>query len=496
MSKNKKIEQRKKEERYHKRVFIIFLFCILVFLITFIWSLIDYNKDKIDANNFCKIGKETISKPEVDFYYNLAASNYTETYQNYLETLGLDRNKSFSEQKYDDKLTWEDFFYKTAIEYIQQTRGLLAEMKKNNIEIDVQPQIDEWKSTLQASATDEQVTLEFLIEYIYGEGTTEEEISGYLRDYLTSTEYYQTIMKQNEDNLTIEEIDKYINSNKNEFQRMKYRDFSFSYANTNIDNDGHIIEKGYNEKSEKEKVEKKANEFLNKISDEESFNNICMEYASKEEKDYYKQNKDFSLVNSTKATTNESFINWLTDKNRKEGDKTVICDENTKTYHVLYYISTQLDESKTRNIRQIYIPSNTTNDNEDSPEEVAKQEAENIFEEWKSGEKTEDSFAELASKYSENSTDSDNLYKYIKQGDMEVNINNWIFGERQIGDCEVIEGESGYHILYFIGDADLNTTQAIARETIIQNKNTEFLEKMTKSYPVTDKKGNLKYLEK
>lgn len=492
MSKNKRKEQRKKTELHQKQIFFIFSFFVLIFLVVFIWSLIDYNKDKIDADNFCKVGDEIISKPEFDFYYDMATGNYLQTYDSYLDSLGLDRNKSFSEQKYDDNMTWEDFFCKTAIEYIQQTKGLLAEMKKNNVEIDVEAEIDEWKSSLEASATDEQVSLDFLIEYIYGEGTTEEEIAGYLRDYLSSTEYYQSIMKENEDSLTTEEIDKYISSNTDNFKKIKYRDFSLSYANTNIDDDGHPIEKGYDEEAEKEKAENKAKEFMGKVTTEDSFNNICMEYVSKDEQEYYKENKDFSLVTTTKATTSESLMKWLGDESRKTGDKTVLCDEDTQTYHVLFYISSALDEGKTVNVRQIYVASDTANSTEGlSLEEAAEQEAKNIFEEWNSGEKTEDSFSELATNYNSN----DSYYQYIKQGDMEASINDWIFGERKVGDCEVVEGETGYYILYFCGDADLNTTQAIARETIIQNKNSDFLKKMTEKYPLTDKKGNLKHLE-
>lgn len=81
-------------------------------------------------------------------------------------------------------------------------------------------------------------------------------------------------------------------------------------------------------------------------------------------------------------------------------------------------------------------------------------EAEKILEEWKSGEATEDSFAELANKYTEDpgSSTTGGLYEDIAPGDSYVeNFLNWTIDmNRQTGDTEIVKTEYGYHIMYYV----------------------------------------------
>lgn len=89
------------------------------------------------------------------------------------------------------------------------------------------------------------------------------------------------------------------------------------------------------------------------------------------------------------------------------------------------------------------------------PEEAwaaAKTEAEAILAEWKSGEATEESFAQLANTRSADSDGTDGgLYSQVTEGQMVEAFNNWIFDEaRQYGDVEIVETEFGYHIMFFV----------------------------------------------
>ena len=89
-------------------------------------------------------------------------------------------------------------------------------------------------------------------------------------------------------------------------------------------------------------------------------------------------------------------------------------------------------------------------------------EAEALLEQFKSGDKTAESFGELAAKNSDDSGSVGNggLYTNVAKGDMVAPFDQWIYDEsRQPGDTGLVfvdqEGYyTGYHVMYFEGVAD------------------------------------------
>ena len=89
--------------------------------------------------------------------------------------------------------------------------------------------------------------------------------------------------------------------------------------------------------------------------------------------------------------------------------------------------------------------------------ETCKEEAQKILDQWKAGEATPESFAELAKKYSEDpgSYNNGGLYTEVKKGDMVASFDSWCFDEeRKAGDTGLVQTEYGYHIMYFEGTED------------------------------------------
>ena len=84
----------------------------------------------------------------------------------------------------------------------------------------------------------------------------------------------------------------------------------------------------------------------------------------------------------------------------------------------------------------------------------AEEEAERIYEEWKSGDATEESFGELANTYSADtgSNTTGGLYEDVYPGQMVTEFNDWCFDtSRQPGDTAIIRTSYGYHIMYYVG---------------------------------------------
>lgn len=92
------------------------------------------------------------------------------------------------------------------------------------------------------------------------------------------------------------------------------------------------------------------------------------------------------------------------------------------------------------------------------------EEAEKILSEWKSGEATEQSFAQLANTYSADggSNTTGGLYEGITRDSNYVeNFLNWSVDEtRAVGDTEIVQTDFGYHIMYFVSGEPIWITAA------------------------------------
>ena len=89
-------------------------------------------------------------------------------------------------------------------------------------------------------------------------------------------------------------------------------------------------------------------------------------------------------------------------------------------------------------------------------------EAEKILNEWKSGDATEESFAQLATTYTEDTGSAANggLYEDIEPGSNYVpNFLSWAIDmTRQTGDTDIVKTEFGYHIMYYVSGEPYWTT--------------------------------------
>lgn len=91
------------------------------------------------------------------------------------------------------------------------------------------------------------------------------------------------------------------------------------------------------------------------------------------------------------------------------------------------------------------------------PEEawaVAEKEANEILNQWLSGDQTEDAFAALANEFSADtgSNTTGGLYTDVYVGMMVEEFEAWCFDEtRQVGDYGIVKTDLGYHIMYFSG---------------------------------------------
>lgn len=163
-------------------------------------------------------------------------------------------------------------------------------------------------------------------------------------------------------------------------------------------------------------------------------------------------------------------------------------DEEIQAYfaqHEAEYAENGLtQDTHTVDVRHILLmPEGATNEtirSETFPDEAwetAQAKAQEILDRYLAGDKTEDSFATLATEYSEDPGSAANggLYTGVNEGDMVAEFNDWCFdAARQAGDTDVVKTSFGYHIMYYVGSTTV--WQDTVRNDIISQWTQDFVE--------------------
>ena len=119
------------------------------------------------------------------------------------------------------------------------------------------------------------------------------------------------------------------------------------------------------------------------------------------------------------------------------------------------------------------------------------QKAEDIYNKWQEGDKSEESFAVLANENTDDNNDTNldgqpdgGLYEGVYQGRMVPEFDAWCFDEsRQIGDHDLVKTVYGYHIMFFCGSEKVWYTTA--KNDLISERAYEMLETAMEKHTAT-----------
>lgn len=147
----------------------------------------------------------------------------------------------------------------------------------------------------------------------------------------------------------------------------------------------------------------------------------------------------------------------------------------------------------TVDVRHILI---MVNEDSDAAWTLAETEARRILQEYKDGGATEELFAELANKYSEDGGSNTNggLYSGVTRGKMVEVFNDWILdGSRKPGDTDILKADyhyQGYHIMYWV-KGDLAWESAVM-QTMLTERSSEMLAGGIEKWPLERIEENIK----
>ena len=146
-------------------------------------------------------------------------------------------------------------------------------------------------------------------------------------------------------------------------------------------------------------------------------------------------------------------------------------------------------------VRHILIQPTETDENGEYTEEAwaqAQTEAERIYAEWEAGERTEDSFAQLAMQYSvDGSASNGGLYEDVYPGMMVTEFNDWCFADgRAVGDSGIVKTKFGYHVMFYSGTTDEIYWITAAKQSYLNEQASALLDEICSRYPVTSNMDN------
>ena len=448
-------------------------------------------------------GDEKLTVTEYNYYYmglyNQACSlsqQYDQQYSGY-GTSYFNTAKSPAEQDYPGEdapegvKTWADYF-----EHMAVIRGFLMKelyadaMADKNFKLtdtqqkELDEAIAELKSQLEEQAETNDVSPNVYTSKICGEGLT---LDQYLelseRDQIAQyyLEWYQA---NSADAISDADVKKYYEENKDTLDIASIRYFAVTYKTE----DSTDTTAKYTEAQAKARAE----EFLSKITDEESVKALAIEYADEEHKSSYNTDSATLGSNLTKAglsQLSEEFANWTFDSARKYGDTAMFKVESQNAYYVAFMVSTPAKDTSvsSADVRHLLVQAATTDENgkalstaeQNKNFEAAKKEAEELLEEWKAGDATEESFSALVKEHTDDagSKETGGLYEGIaNDGKYVQEFTEWALQDHKPGDTGIVKTTYGYHIMYYVSNDGIEKWESDTRTAIANEKYTEYFD--------------------
>lgn len=469
------------------------------------------------------VGDKTYSVAEYSYYYTTVFQTYANS-QNSLGMALFDSSKDPATQTTTDDdgntITYDELFRNTVKENLETSDYYLKKAKAEGVTLsdESKADIDSTIAELESYAKQYGYSASRYISVLYGKGLNVKKFRSLLEDQYLVTQY---MTDENADlyaAITDDEIEEKYAEDPSAYQLVDIRLLGKALSSED-ETDAEATETDAAADTVKAQAEAKAEEMLGKITDEASFVELAKEYCDEGDRATF-ESETASLVKGLKKSIVSSNIgsdlaDWLYDSARVAGDKRTY---STSDYaYVIYLIApayrsedrlvsarhilisfesvkstlesqAAIDEDATATdaalddttVKTVDAADGTKVTNEGtgySSEVVLKtyEQAKEVLDLFNNGDKTEESFADLAEQYSADSgsvgEDATNggggLYENIEKGQMVAPFENWVYDEsRQPGDTGIVMTNYGYHVMYFVSRADEPSWKADIRSTI------------------------------
>ena len=429
-----------------------------------------------------KVGDYTLNAVELNYFFVDAVVEWYNANGSMSHLMGFDPGKPLNEQIISSATgeTWADSFLDTALKNAQSTYAMYDQAMKagftlsRDMRLDVdsliknlQSTIDYYKKLYESMGYDYPYTdVAGYLTSTYGTGADATSYQKYYEICTIANAYYSHYA----DSLTFDskalrayEADKY----------HKYCSYSYQVYYLSVAQ--------FEDAAEAEKV---ANALASGYyAGKDAFDAAIKELAIN--KDVENPTLSTEMTDQVYSKLPSYYNEWLADTGREEGHMTVAkhpdLNDKTKTqgYYVVRYVGMNRNEFILQNIRQVYCAFQGGTSNAITGEitfskvekENARQKAEKMYVEFRTGSMSELVFGNMADMYSDASAPG-GLYENLLPGQLDQVVEDWANDPiRMAGDVEMIQGKRGWHIVYFVSHSKLTyrdylVTQDLKADTI------------------------------
>jgi len=450
-------------------------------------------------------------------YYYQMSQQYEQYYGSYYGTgagkmmTGYDYTKTPADQefvaneeagltidkKYGDNPTWADYFEQESLKEANSSTMLYKKALAEGYELtkSEQKDLDEFVESLQKNADEDSYSLDAYLRTNYGRGMSLSLLKKIYTKQTIVNRYKEDKQKELAKDITDAEIEEEFNKNAKDYTTVDIRNFTF---NNTISADDKASKDDI--KKANADLKKKAQAFLDAVN-LSNFTQMAYDATDdKEQKELMKDDASYSSMADTNYTAVHDYVSaeaadWAFSSDRKSGDKKLfeVKDDNgIATYHV-YCMENVMkrDNQYPVNVRQILFmvtdgaDSDATETETGHTDAEAKKLAEDALAKWKKGKATDESFAALATKLTEDtgSKESGGLYENVTKDSNYVEpFLNWCFADgRKKGDTGIIKTDYGYHVMYLSSKSKDPAWKNTVRDALASAKFDKYIESTIKS---------------
>lgn len=444
---------------------------------------------------------------EFNFFYFNVWNNLCSTAQQYAYygmDMGFDYAKSPAKQEltketaesigieFDkigvEKPTWADALRYLATNQLVEIKCFAALAEKEGLKFteDEIKEIDSIIDSQRETAKKNDYSLDRWFRMQLGNGIDEKVVRQIYEEQMLAQKYYEKFEADTLAAITDAQVNDKYNADKDNFDLVDVRYYSFSTKSPTVADDATTEEKEAAIKKAQAETKAQADAFLAGVKDEETFiaaaKRAILTADNKSTKDP-KEVTDYSKATYAELEQlGEAAAKWVYDDTRKVGDKAVV-DLGSGTYAVVYMVALPYKDMSTHSHAVRHILVSFPEDSEGNTKELTaaeketyKAKAQAILDEYLKN-PTEENFAALAKAKSEDPGSKDNggLYEDLNADTSFVQpFKDWYLdASRKAGDTGIIETDYGYHVMYYSKSTGVTWTENV--KSIILNEATEKL---------------------
>lgn len=462
-------EKRRQEERANRRTMALYS-TIGVVVVVLAAALMVWTSGILQRTlPALTVGDTKYTAVELQYYYSSAYSNAV---NNSLNTIGMypfDTGASLKRQVYNQETgqSWHDYLMETAVDRLASDTALAkrAAAEGYTLSAAAQADLDAFLSQLNTAwISYNYASRDAFIRANYGSYMTYDRLVSLLKQEALANDYAQA--RAGAVDHGEEEYQTYYQENADQLDTFSYSSFTFQARVDTTDAEGNPVELTDEEKTAQ--LEERKSEQLALAQELQAMLDAGTDpddAARRFEDQLYSGDHERRNVGS--RITGLTYADWLMDPSRQAGDTTLTeyDGDTVYNYYVTQFHSRARDNSGTADVRHILVAAEQdagASEPTQAQYAAAKEKAEELLSQWKAGEATEDSFAQLARENSADSSSASNgglIANVSRSSGYVEDFTAWALDfSRKPGDTGLAQNTGsttkGWHIMYYVSSGD------------------------------------------